>query len=968
MGVTAPLLVGREEELRVIERAFEVVEGGGSRAVGVTGEPGIGKSRLLAEMAARASKRGHLAVGGRAAELERDVPFSLWVDALDEEVGRGGGELLAGVGDERLPDLAVALPVVSRVTGVEPAATGERHRVARAVRALLQQLAAAQPLSVLLDDVQWADPASAEVIGLLLHRLPEVGVLLALGARAGRVPVLEEAWHAAARHGTADVLELRPLSRDAVDSLLGHGVGPAAGARLYRESGGNPFFLQALAGAGEPATSHAQPALGALGVPRTVMMALAGEIGALDDGARLFVQGAAVVGDPFEASMAAAAGDVPPAEALEALDAVLAADLARPTDAPSRFGFRHPLVRRAVYEAAGGGWKLAAHARAAEALAARGASVAERAHHVARAAHPGDLAAVELLAQAGEQTARDAPATAAGWYATALRLLPGTPDHDARRVAFLQAQGAALAAAGRAVEARDVFRRLLAMLPADAAAERVAVAAVLGELEALWTNNAEGARRLLESERAALGDGEPGLSGALALVLARERAVHGDHAGAEALADEAQALACAAGDRALEGEAAATAADEAHCRLRRDDPDELASVDAKIAAAGALVDALPDERAAERPQTLFWLAVARVFTGTLKPAHAAAERGIGVVRASGQGLYVPAFVCVRGWIDAKLGRLDAAEADIEESLESALLSGNPQVAYWSSIASSRIALARGSVEEAIEHGEAAWERIGIIEYSQAGYTLADARLAAGDPNGALAVLEAFGWVQPALWTLDRLKMSDVAARVLLALGRLEEAEEFALRAPAEAGGRRTGISGGVIAHAQAHVLLAQGRPAQAAELALTGAAAAEEGDAALWAGRCRTLAGDALLADGRVDDARAELRRAATELEERGAWGYRDDALRVLRRLGERPRPARPAGRADGGVLASLTAREREVAALVAEGQTNAQVAARLHLSESTVEKHVSRVLAKLEVSTRAGVVRLLSRERPPLT
>lgn len=137
-------------------------------------------------------------------------------------------------------------------------------------------------------------------------------------------------------------------------------------------------------------------------------------------------------------------------------------------------------------------------------------------------------------------------------------------------------------------------------------------------------------------------------------------------------------------------------------------------MDAKIGAAGALVEALPDERAAERPQMLFWLAVARVFTGRLKPAHAAAERGIRVVRGSGQGLYVPAFVLVRGWVDAKIGRLDAAEADVEESLESALVSGNPQVAYWSSIVSSRIALARGRLEEAIEHGEAAWERIGII--------------------------------------------------------------------------------------------------------------------------------------------------------------------------------------------------------------------------------------------------------------
>src|SRR5262245_29922330 len=105
MGVTAPPLFGREEELRVIERALE-----GASATAVAGEPGIGKARLLAELAARASERGHLTVGGRAAELERDVPFSLWVEALDEEVAHGGDELLAGIAAERLPDLAVALP------------------------------------------------------------------------------------------------------------------------------------------------------------------------------------------------------------------------------------------------------------------------------------------------------------------------------------------------------------------------------------------------------------------------------------------------------------------------------------------------------------------------------------------------------------------------------------------------------------------------------------------------------------------------------------------------------------------------------------------------------------------------------------------------------------------------------------------------------------------------------------------
>jgi DNA-binding NarL/FixJ family response regulator len=160
-------------------------------------------------------------------------------------------------------------------------------------------------------------------------------------------------------------------------------------------------------------------------------------------------------------------------------------------------------------------------------------------------------------------------------------------------------------------------------------------------------------------------------------------------------------------------------------------------------------------------------------------------------------------------------------------------------------------------------------------------------------------------------------------------------------------------------------LLAREDPTKAARTALRGAAAAHEAGAPLWEGRCRTLAGEALAAAGNADEARAELRRAADDLDARGAAGYRDAALRVLRRLGERPRPApAPAAAADeAGGLAILTPREREVAALVAEGRTNRQIGAQLHLSEKTIEKHVSSAMAKLGVSSRTGIARLVERE-----
>ena len=277
MSAAAPPLVGRDAELRALERALERTGGGTSQALGISGEPGIGKSRLLGELGRRAASRGHLVAAGRAAELERDVPFALWVEALDDHIVRAGREALAGLGEDLLAELAVALPSVARVAGVAPAMTGERHLVARAVRGLLERMAAARPVTVLLDDVHWADPASVDVITLLLHRLPEGAVLLAMTTRTGRSPAVEDALHAAERHGDAVALELGTLSREAVDTLLAPSLGTTVRARLFRESGGNPFYLQALASAGA-ATATARAATVGAGVPRAVASALAGEI------------------------------------------------------------------------------------------------------------------------------------------------------------------------------------------------------------------------------------------------------------------------------------------------------------------------------------------------------------------------------------------------------------------------------------------------------------------------------------------------------------------------------------------------------------------------------------------------------------------------------------------------------------------------------------------------------------------
>ena len=162
------------------------------------------------------------------------------------------------------------------------------------------------------------------------------------------------------------------------------------------------------------------------------------------------------------------------------LDALLALDLVRPTPVPRRFVFRHPLVRRAVYEAAPGGWRLAAHGRAAAALAARGAAAAERAHHLEQCAGQGDEEAIGLLLEAGAAAAPRAPASAARWFETILRLLPAS---DERQVDVRVALASSLRSLGEFDHCRATLLDAIELLPADAAARRVELTAQCAAVE-----------------------------------------------------------------------------------------------------------------------------------------------------------------------------------------------------------------------------------------------------------------------------------------------------------------------------------------------------------------------------------------------------------------------------------------------------------------------------------------------------
>ena len=383
-------LVGRAAELGSVDHLLAQLDGGKSAAVELVGEPGIGKTRLLAELAARADVRGHLVLSGCAAELERDLPFWVFVDALDEYVHGLDPHRLDALDDEVRAELATVFPSLAGLaSGRTTAIQHERYRSHRAVCVLLERLAQTQPVVLVLDDFHWADPASVELLGALLRRPPDAQVLLALAVRPRQMGErLTASVERAHRAGTLTRIELSALTREEARELVGDILGGAEPSRLYQESGGNPFYLEQLVrSAGRPGTRSpgaTEPSLAGVDVPPAVAAALAEELALLSKEARLVLEGAAVAGDPFDPELAAAAAGAAETAAIAALDELLRLDVVRPTDVPRRFRFRHPLVRRSVYESMPGGWRLAAHERCAEALAARGAPASARAHHVER--------------------------------------------------------------------------------------------------------------------------------------------------------------------------------------------------------------------------------------------------------------------------------------------------------------------------------------------------------------------------------------------------------------------------------------------------------------------------------------------------------------------------------------------------------------------------------------------------------
>jgi predicted ATPase len=204
----------------------------------------MGKTRLLREPATRAGARGHLVLSGAASEFENDLPFSVFVDALDEYVAGLEPGRLAVLDDAVQAELAHIFPSLSALAGSQLAAPQhERYRSHRAVRALLEQLAESLPLVLVLDDFHWAVSASAELLGALLRRPPAAAVLIAVALRPRQTPErLAITLERAHRSAVTTRVGLGALTPDEARELLGERFDAVRAALLYQDSGGDSLL------------------------------------------------------------------------------------------------------------------------------------------------------------------------------------------------------------------------------------------------------------------------------------------------------------------------------------------------------------------------------------------------------------------------------------------------------------------------------------------------------------------------------------------------------------------------------------------------------------------------------------------------------------------------------------------------------------------------------------------------------
>ncbi len=366
-------LIGRADELGRLRDALAGAAAGAGQVIALLGEAGIGKSRLVAEAAADATRRGVTVLLGRSYASEQILPFGPWIDAMRAGRIAADADLLERLGPALRAELARLLPEAG---GAATPAGGapDVGRVFESVAHVIGHLAGRGPLLVILEDLHWADELSARLVAFTGRRLRGWPVLLLTTAREDELadaPALRQALDDLARAGHLATLALRPLSRDDTLSLvrtLARSGDDAAladlGEQAWSASEGNPFV------AVETVRAHAEGAVVAHGrgvaLPERVREIVGRRLERLSERGQSLAAVAAVIGREFEWALLERAAGLGEEHTASAVEELVRRHILH--DVGERFDFSHDRIREAVYGRILAPRRRLIHRRIAEAI------------------------------------------------------------------------------------------------------------------------------------------------------------------------------------------------------------------------------------------------------------------------------------------------------------------------------------------------------------------------------------------------------------------------------------------------------------------------------------------------------------------------------------------------------------------------------------------------------------------------
>jgi DNA-binding CsgD family transcriptional regulator len=971
----SPVLVGRSEELAILDAALDRARAGGPSTVLIGGEAGIGKTRLVTEFTAGTAASGVRLLAGGCLDLGAEglpfAPFAAMLRELVRDLGADGVAALLPA--QATHEFARLLPEFGEA-GAETDPAFARARLFEQMLTLLERLAEAGPVVMIIEDAHWADRSTRDLMAFLIGSQQVLdGVLIVVSYRSDELhrthplrPLLAELT----RLGWVERMELPRLGRLQADELVARITGrepePRLADQIYQRAEGNPLFVEELLCCDGGLTTELSESL------RDLLLA---GVQRLPEETQELLRAASAGGQRSSHALLAAVTGLDGDDLARGLRPAVAANVLRADE--DGYTFRHELGREAIYDDLLPGERTRLHTRFAEALGsdaglvAPGRGLIEQAHHWYHAHDTGWalVSAWQAAAAAGHALAHAEQLTL---LARVLELWDKVPD-AAERIGASHLdvlEQAAAAAKGAEEPERGIAFASAALKEIDPAAEPVRAALLLETRAKLGDLNgradpAADLRAALELVPAGLGDA------ARARVLVSEARYLAEPHGPEGrvAAEEALSLAQRVGDAATQ----VSALCELAC-IESHSGNDLAAL-AMLAEARSLAG----KSGALRPLLHAAINESHVLEGLGEHERAAevARAGIASARDYGLARSTGTFLAINVAEPlVSLGRWDEAI----EVIEHALALSPPRINRLAlRMLAGGIALRRGDLAGARELADAARAGLGRVGkqgcregqyYLPLAQLEAELSLAEGRPADARDVVTAaadrfdlvhdprYAWPLLAVGaracaTVPAVRGPAVAEGPGDLLGRLRTlAAKMDAWGPVQLAGRLTfaAEAGSELGdEADGGPVLAHGPALARWDLA---AAAWERAAQPYQTAAAMLRAANAAMTAGDRDAAAQRLRPAAELADQLGARPLAEEVGLFARSarfaLGAGRDATSPAPRPLG-----LTARESEVLRLVAAGRSNPEIAAELYISAKTASVHVSNILAKLGVGSR---------------